>query len=117
MTAAATAPPPDTAPQQQAAPPPEAAPTPGRAPTPEETGQEVVSWLTAMVLYGRPRSAIAAFEALVALDEYFQETMGRMVELSKDSRPRVAARAVKALVRAKLAYRRHRDGRSPLLFR
>jgi hypothetical protein len=68
-----------------------------------------------MVLYGRPRAAIAAFEGLVALDQYFRETMGRMVELSRGSRPRVAARAVKALVRARLAERRYRDGRSPLL--
>jgi hypothetical protein len=112
MTAAATAPPPPAA-----APPPQAAPTPGPAPTPEETGQLVVNRLTAMVLHGRPRAALAAFEALVALDEYFRETFARMVELSRDSRPRVAARATKALVRGKLAYRRHRDGRSPLPFR
>jgi hypothetical protein len=93
-----------------------APPLPNAAPTPEGTARQiVVERLTAMVLCGRPRAAIAAFEGLVALDQHFGETIVRMVELSRKSRPRVAARAVKALVRARLAERRYRDGRSPLL--
>ena len=101
MTTAATAPP----------------PTPDAAPPPvETTGELVVSRLTSMALHGRPRAAVAAFKALVALDQYPPAAMGRMTVLARDGRPRVAAAAVKALVRGRLAYRRYQDGRSPLLY-
>ena len=103
MTAAPTAPPPE-------------APTPQAAPTPEETtGEQVVNRLTSMVLHGRPRAAVAAFEVLVALDQYLPCARGRMIELSRTGRPRVAAAALKALVRATRAERLHRDGRRHLL--
>jgi hypothetical protein len=93
MIAAATVPPPDTTPK------------------PEEPAQLVVRRLAAMVVYGRPRAALAAFKALVALDQYHKDTKARMVELSMVGRPAVAAAAVKALVRAHRARRRYQDGR------
>jgi hypothetical protein len=93
------------------APPPQAAPTPDAAPSAEETGRQVVKRLSAMAVHGRPRAAVAAFEALVALDQYLPCARGRMIELSRTGRPRVAAAAAKALVRATRAERLYRDGR------
>lgn len=86
-------------------------PPPDTTPTPEETATLVIQRLASMVLHGRPRAAIAAFEALVTLNQFHKESMARMVELSRTSRPAIAAAAVKALVRAKRANRRYQDGR------
>jgi hypothetical protein len=83
--------------------------TPG--PTPEETGEHVVTRLAQMVLYGRPRAAIAAFGALITLRKIHKQTYARMIELSRSSRPRVAAAAVKALVRARRAEAEGANGR------
>jgi hypothetical protein len=88
-----------------AAAPPDAAPT----------GELAVRRLIAVVLYGKPRRAIAAFRSLTLLCEFYRETHARMVELSRTGRPAVAAAAVAALVQKRLAIRRYRDGRSPLL--
>src|SRR6516225_1530069 len=88
-----------------AAAPPDAAPT----------GELAVRRLAAVVLYGKPRRAIAAFRSLTVLGQFFRETHARVIELSRTGRPSVAAAAVKALVQARLAYRRFRDGRCPLL--
>jgi hypothetical protein len=84
-------------------------------PTPEETAKLVIGRLMGMVLYRRPRAAIAAFEALITLNKIHQETYARMIELSRSSRPALAAAAVKALVRARRAYRRYQDGRDHVL--
>jgi hypothetical protein len=56
-----------------------------------------------VVLYGRPRAAIAAFNALVALNEYFKETHARLIELSRSGRPRSSERT--AMTFAELADR------------
>jgi hypothetical protein len=68
-----------------------------------------------MVLYGKPRRAIAAFRALTVLCEFYRETHARIIELSRTGRPAISAAAAVALVEATLARRRYRDGRSPLL--
>jgi hypothetical protein len=65
-------------------------------------------------MHGKPRAAIAAFRALVALDQYYQQLNSRLIELSRTGRPAVAGAAARALVQAHLAHRRWRDGRSPL---
>jgi hypothetical protein len=96
------------------APPEQAEPKPA---TPEQTAELVVGRLTAFVLQGKPRAAIRAFRALTTLCKFYRETFARITELSGSSRPAVAAAAVNALVQARLAYRRYRDGRSPLLHR
>jgi hypothetical protein len=85
------------------------------ASTPEQTAELVVRRLIAVVLYGKPRRAIAAYRSLTVLCKVYRETHARIVELSRTGRPAVAAAAVSALVEAKLAHRRYRDGRSPLL--
>ena len=103
MTAAAEA---DTATRTV---PPQAAP----AGTP--TGELAVRRLIAVVLYGKPRRAIAAFRSLTLLCEFYRETHARIVELSRTGRPAIAAAAAGALVEARLARLRYRDGRSPLL--
>jgi hypothetical protein len=68
-----------------------------------------------VVLYGKPRRAIAAFRALSALCKFDRETHARITELSRTGRPAISAAAAVALVEATLAKRRYRDGRSPLL--
>jgi hypothetical protein len=83
--------------------------------TPEETGKLVVTRLAQIVLYGKPRRAIAAFRSLTQLCVFYHETHTRIVELSRTSRPAVAAAAVTALVQERLALQRYRDGRSRLL--
>jgi hypothetical protein len=75
----------------------------------------VAQRLAAVALYGRPRRAIAAFRTLTVLCKFYRETHARIVELSRTGRPAIAAAAVAALVQAKLAQRRFRDGQSPLL--
>jgi hypothetical protein len=80
-------------------------------PTPTETKELVVRRLWAVVLCGRPRAALAAFDALVTLRQFHKETHGRVVELSRSGRPAVAAAAAKALLRARRAFVGHRDGR------
>jgi hypothetical protein len=84
---------------------------PDAAPKPEEPAQLIVRRLTVMAVYGRPRAALAAFNALTSLDKYYKDTQARMTELSRVGRPAVGAAAVKALVRAHRARRRYRDGR------
>jgi hypothetical protein len=88
---------------------------PPATPDASPTAELVVQRLTAVVLYGKPRRAIAAFRSLAALCQFDRETYARLIELSRTGRPAVAAAAVSALVRARLAYRRYRDGKSPLL--
>jgi hypothetical protein len=85
--------------------------------TPDATqsGELVAQRLAAVVLYGKPRRAIAAFRSLTVLCKFYRETHARLVELSRTGRPAVAAAAVAALVQAKLAQRRYQDGRSQLL--
>src|SRR5262245_16272349 len=80
-----------------------------------QTEEVAVQRLVGVVLYGKPRRAIAAFRALTALGKFYPETHARIVELSRTSRPAIAAAAAFALVEATLAKRRYRDGRSPLL--
>jgi hypothetical protein len=60
--------------------------------------------LCAVVLYGKPRRAIAAFRSLTALGQFYRETHARVIELSRTGRPSVAAAAVTALVQARLAH-------------
>ena len=88
---------------------------PQAAPDATPMGELAVRRLIAVVLYGKPRRAIAAFRSLTLLCEFYRETHARMVELSRTGRPAVAAAAVAALVQKRLAIRRYRDGRSPLL--
>ena len=88
-----------------AAAPPDAAPT----------GELAVRRLIAVVLYGKPRRAIAAFRSLTVLCRFYRETHAHIIELSRTGRPAIVAAAVAALVQAQLARRRYRDGRSPLL--
>jgi hypothetical protein len=92
--------------------PPHAAPD---ASTSEQTEELAIRWLAAVVLHGKPRRAIAAFRALTRLCEFYRETHARIVELSRTGRPAIAAAAAGALVEARLARLRYRDGRSPLL--
>jgi hypothetical protein len=84
-------------------------------PTAEETRELVVLRLARVVLCGRPRAALAAFDALVTLRQFHKETYERMIELSRSGRPAVAGAAAKALVRARRAFVRHRNGRDQLL--
>jgi hypothetical protein len=88
---------------------------PQAAPAGTPTGELAVRRLIAVVLYGKPRRAIAAFRSLTLLCQFYRETHARVVELSRAGRPAVAAAAVTALVQETLAIRRYRDGRSPLL--
>jgi hypothetical protein len=88
---------------------------PQAAPDATPTKELAVRRLIAIVLYGKPRRAIAAYRSLTQLCEFYQETHTRIVELSRTSRPAVAAAAVTALVQERLAIRRYRDGRSRLL--
>jgi hypothetical protein len=89
---------------------------PGLSPSPlEEAEEPSIRWLTAVVLYGKPRRAIAAYRALAALCKFRHATHARIVELSRTGRPAIAAAAAFALVEATLAKKRYRDGRSPLL--
>jgi hypothetical protein len=111
----ATAPPAATTPGPAPDITPGPAPDITKKPSPEDRGKLVVRWLVGMVLRGRPRTAIAAFNALVGLNEYYRETHARLIELSLSGRPAVAAAAVKALVRARRAYKRYQDGRGRLL--
>ena len=92
-------------------PPTPAGPGPG---APEQVAELAVRRLCAVVLYGKPRRAIAAFRSLTALGQFFRETHARVIELSRTGRPSVAAAAVTALVQARLAHQRFRDGRGPL---
>ena len=80
-----------------------------------EPAELAVRRLAAVVLYGRPRRAIVAFRALTVLCQFYRETHARIVELSRTGRPAIATAAACALVEATLAYRRYRDGCSPLL--
>ena len=89
-------------------------PTPAGPGAPEQVAELAVRRLCAVVLYGKPRRAIAAFRSLTALGEFFRETHARVIELSRTGRPSVAAAAVTALVQARLAHQRFRDGRGPL---
>jgi hypothetical protein len=88
-------------------------PQPG--PDASQTEEPAVRWLVAVVLYGKPRRAIAAFRALTVLCKFSGNTHARIVELSRTGRPAIGAAAAVALVEATLARRRYRDGRSPLL--
>jgi hypothetical protein len=88
-----------------------APPEPTPKPTGEETKNLVVRRLWAVVLCGRPRAALAAFDALVTLRQFYKESHGRIIELSRSGRPAVAAAAAKALLRARRAFVRHRNGR------
>ncbi len=72
--------------------------------------QQVFRRLESMVLRGRPRAALAAYRALTALDSIHREPTARIIELCRDSRPAVAAAAVKALVRARKAERDRFNG-------
>lgn len=89
-------------------------PQPG--PDTSQTEELAVRWLVAVVLYGKPRRAIAAFRALTVLRKFYGNTHARIVELSRTGRPAIASAAASALVEATLAKRRYRDGRSPLLW-
>jgi hypothetical protein len=95
-------------------PPPPTPEGPGPG-APEQVAELAVRRLCAVVLYGKPRRAIAAFRCLTVLGQFFRETHARVIELSRTGRPSVAAAAVAALVQARLAHRRFRDGRGPLL--
>jgi hypothetical protein len=88
---------------------------PQAAPDATPSKELAVRRLIAVVLYGKPRRAIAAFRSLTLLCQFFRETHARIVELSRTGRPAIAAAAASALVEATLAYRRYRDGSSPLL--
>jgi len=88
-------------------------PQPG--PDASRSQELAVRRLDSMVLYGKPRRAIAAFRALTVLCEFYRETHARIIELSRTGRPAISAAAAVALVEATLARRRYRDGRSPLL--
>ncbi len=79
------------------------------------TKELAVRRLIAVVLYGKPRRAIAAFRSLTSLCEFYRDTHARIVELSRTGRPAIVAAAVAALVQERLAIRRYRDGRSQLL--
>ena len=80
-----------------------------------QTEEMAIRRLIGVVLYGKPRRAIAAFRALTVLCQFYRETHARIVELSRTGRPTIAAAAARALVEAALARRRYQDGRSPLL--
>jgi hypothetical protein len=98
-----------------AATPAAAPPEPTPKPTAEETKELVVLRLARVVLHGRPRAALAAFDALVTLRQFYKESHERMIELSRSGRPAVAGAAAKALLRARRAFVRHRNGRDQLL--
>jgi hypothetical protein len=88
---------------------------PPAAPAATDSEEVAVQRLALVVLYCKPRRAIAAFRALTVLCQFYRDTHARIVELSRTGRPAVAAAAASALVESKLAHRRYRDGRSPLL--
>jgi hypothetical protein len=67
-----------------------------------------------MVLHRRPRAALRAAVALIALND-FGAVIARMTELARTGKPGVAAGAVKLLEKAQLARRRYRDGRGHML--
>ena len=90
-------------------------PTPTGPGAPEQVAELVVRRLAAVVLHGKPRRAIAAFRSLTLLCRFYRETHDRIVDLSRTGRPATAAAAVTALVQERLAIRRYRDGRGPLL--
>jgi hypothetical protein len=100
--------------------PPEQTEPPPGIPGPTTQGgrdarEVAVQRLIVMVLHGKPRRAIAAFRALTVLCKFYNETFARIIELCRTGRPAIAAAAAHALVQARLAKRRHQDGRSPLL--
>ena len=82
--------------------------------TPEERPDpcvEVLRRLRIAATFKRPRAAIAAYRSLVALGAFEDIRRGpwqRLSELAMDSRPSVAAAAVRALVWASRAKRRSR---------
>src|SRR5436190_295334 len=77
----------------------------------EQPAEPVVRRLVVIVLYGKPRRAIAAFRSLTVLCKFYKETFDRIIELCRTGRPTVAAAAVNALVQARLARKRYQDGR------
>jgi len=82
--------------------------------TPEEKPDpyvEVLRRLRIAATFKRPRAAIAAYRSLIALgafDDICRGPWQRLSELAMDSRPSVAAAAVRALVWASRAKRRSR---------
>jgi len=108
---------PDT--ESRPGPPEQTGPQPGTAEPTAQTGRDAgelaVRRLIQIVLYGKPRRAIAAFRALTVLCKFYRETFDRIIDLCRTGRPSIAPAALHALVQARLARRRFEDGRSPLL--
>jgi hypothetical protein len=69
----------------------------------------VLQQLQFVAMYKRPRAAIAAYSALIALSAFDKARRGpcrRLNELAYKGRPSVAAAAIRALIRARRAERR-----------